>query len=139
VVDLHENEPDSGTDHDLACNMHSWSDKGSWDAVCYTADHANASGMWNKPREITSETYTGNGYENAYETSGLATAADALDSWQNSAAHHDIILEQGIWSGANWTAMGVGIYQHHAVLWFGEQTDLQGTVTEICDVYGARQ
>ena len=36
--------------------------------LCYTWDHANAAGMWNKPREITNYQYLGNGFEIAYET-----------------------------------------------------------------------
>lgn len=27
----------------------------------------------------------------------------------------------------NFPAMGVGIYEHHAVLWFGDHADPQGT------------
>lgn len=138
VIDLHENEPDTGTDHGLACNMHSWSDQGVWSPVCYTSDHRFASGMWGKPGEITSNVYPGNGYENAYGSSGQATAANALDSWQGSAGHNAVILETGVWSGKNWPAMGVGIYQQHAVLWFGDDLDPQGTVTEQCDVYEGR-
>ncbi|MCB0193823.1 MAG: CAP domain-containing protein [Anaerolineae bacterium] len=135
VFDLHENNPDSGFDHGLPCNMHSWSDQGIWSPVCYTADHAYASQMWNKPREITSNVYSGNGYENAYGTAGQATATGALNGWKSSPSHVDVILEKGTWSRFDWPAIGVGIYQHHAVLWFGEQTDPQGTVTQICDVY----
>lgn len=135
VIDLHENNPDSGSDHGLPCNTHSWSNQGFWSPVCYTSDHAYASGMWNKPREITSNAYMGNGFENASSSSGQATASGAFNSWKNSPAHNAVILEQGIWSGYNWPAMGVGIYQHHAVLWFGDQADLQGPVTKICNVY----
>jgi uncharacterized protein YkwD len=131
VIDLHENNPDSGTDsRGLPCNMHSWSDQGIWSPVCYTSDHAYASGMWDKPREITGDVYTGNGYEIAYGSSGQATASGALNAWKSSSGHRDVILENGMWSGSNWPAMGVGIYQHHAVVWFGRQPDPQGTVTQ---------
>jgi len=135
VIDLHENNPDTGQDHGLACNMHSWSDQhpALWNPVCYTSDQQYASGMWNKPKEITNNIYTGNGYENAYGSGGQATAADAFNAWKNSSGHNDVILEQGIWSGSNWPAMGVGIYEHHAVLWFGDQSDPQGTVTQCQD------
>ncbi len=131
VIDLHENEPDSGTDsRGYACNMHSWSDQHPelWAPVCYTSDHEYAEGMWDKPYEITDGVYPWTGYENAYGTGGQATAEGALSAWQSSPGHNAVILELNIWSGKDWPAMGVGIYEHHAVLWFGDGTDPQGTV-----------
>ena len=86
--------------------------------------------MWDKPREITNGAYTSNGYENAYMSGGQATASDAFTGWKNSPDHNAIILEQGPWSAYNWQAMGVGIYGHYAVLWFGDLSDPQGTVTQ---------
>ena len=83
--------------------------------------------MWDKPREITSNVYSGNGFENAYGSSGQASATGAFDGWKNSPPHNAVILETGIWDGMNFPAMGVGIYEHHAVLWFGDQADPQGT------------
>ena len=134
VMDLHENNPDTGTDlgNGLACNMHSWSNAtpGLWQPVCYTSDHQYAQGMWDKPREISNNVYSDNGYEIAYGSSGQASAAGALSSWQSSSGHNGVILEQGIWAGKKWPAMGIGIYEHHAVVWFGNATDSQGTVTQ---------
>ncbi len=127
VLDLHDNEPDSGTDNrGEACNMHSWSDQGEWSPVCYTSDHANAAGMWSKPREITGNIYTGNGYEISYGFSGQADPSGALDAWQNSPGHNGVIIEQDGWGP--WQAMGVAVYEHHAVVWFGEEVDPQGTI-----------
>ncbi|MCP4358782.1 MAG: hypothetical protein GY796_12250 [Chloroflexi bacterium] len=132
VINLDENNPDSGTDPNsgLSCNMHSWSDQhpSLWTPVCYTSDHAYAQGMWFKPREISGNVYTGYGYENAYGSSGQATAVGAFNGWRNSPPHNDVILEQGIWNGYNWPAMGVSIYEHHAVLWFGDISDPQGSL-----------
>ncbi|MCK9996167.1 MAG: hypothetical protein KAH56_07795, partial [Candidatus Krumholzibacteria bacterium] len=68
VWDLDVNEPQGGE-----CNLHSWSDGSLWTPLCYTADHANASGMWDKPREISANAYSGNGFEIAYWSSGTAT------------------------------------------------------------------
>ncbi len=127
VLDLHYHEPDSGTDdRGLACNMHSWSDQGEWSPVCYTSDHANAAGMWSKPREITGDVYTGSGYEISYGFSGQASPSGALDAWQNSPGHNGVIIEQDEWGP--WQAMGVAVYEHHAVVWFGEEVDPQGTI-----------
>jgi uncharacterized protein YkwD len=127
VRDLQDNHPDTGTDsRGEKCNMHSWSNQGGWSPVCYTADHKYASGMWNKPREITGNIYTAAGYENAYSGGGSATADGAFEGWKNDVYHDDVILEKGIWAGKNWPAMGVGIYVGYAALWFGDQYDPQG-------------
>jgi uncharacterized protein YkwD len=134
VLDLETNNPDSGTDPNsgLECNLHSWSEwqPDLWSPVCYVSSHIYASGMWDKPREITDNLYTGNGFENGYWHGGQATAQGAFDGWRNSPAHNAVILEQGVWAGYNWPAMGVGLYEHYAVLWFGDAADPQGTVSE---------
>ncbi|MBN1148266.1 MAG: hypothetical protein JXA78_13495 [Anaerolineales bacterium] len=125
VLDLELNDPVTGE-----CNMHSWSDwhPALWTAVCYTSDHANAAGMWIKPSEITNGVYDDYGYENAYWSSGQATAAGALSGWQSSPGHNAVILELPPWHIFDWHAMGVGIYEHYAVLWFGALADPQGSV-----------
>lgn len=130
VIDLKENNPDVGTDHGYACNLHSWSNAQPtlWSAVCYTGDHQYAQGMWNKPREITNNAYSGNGFENAYWSSGQVSATGAFNGWKNSPGHNAVILETGIWAGQNFPAMGVAVYEHYAVLWFGSSTDSQGTI-----------
>jgi hypothetical protein len=126
VWDLDVNHPHGGD-----CNMHSWSDGVLWTPVCYTSDHAQASGMWDKPREITGNAYTGNGFEIAYWSSGTATPAGALSGWQGSPGHNDVILNNGIWQNLDpWPAMGVGMRDGYAVIWFGDLTDSQGTVVE---------
>jgi hypothetical protein len=126
VWDLDVNQPTGGD-----CNLHSWSDGSLWTPVCYTADHANARGMWDKPREITANTYTGNGFEIAYWSSGTATPAGALSGWKNSSGHNDVILNAGIWASYNpWPAMGVGMRDGYAVIWFGDKSDSQGTIAE---------
>jgi hypothetical protein len=126
VWDLDVNHPHGGE-----CNLHSWSDGSLWTPVCYTADHANAAGMWDKPKEITADAYTAHGYEIAYWTSGTASPAGALSAWQNSSAHNDVILNAGIWQSYDpWPAMGVGMRAGYAVIWFGGTADPQGTITE---------
>ncbi len=124
VHDLYENNPVTEE-----CNLHSWSDKGNWTPVCYTADHKNASGMWLKPKEITNGAYPGNGYEIAYWHSAQATAEGAFNAWKSSSGHNAVMIETGIWQEKDWGAMGIGIYQNYAVVWFGEKTDPLGSVT----------
>lgn len=116
VKDLADNQPVKGS-----CNLHSWSDKGSWTSCCYTDDHAQAACMWNKPRELT--TYPGDGYEIAAWSSIDITAEEALSLWKESSGHNNVILNKGTWSNTEWKAMGVAIYKGYAAVWFGKETD----------------
>jgi uncharacterized protein YkwD len=129
VVDLHEHHPDTGTDsRGMECNLHSWSDQGNWTPVCYTSDHAYAEHMWNKPGQITNNVYTGNGYEIA--SMGGSEAGDPLAMWKNSPGHNNVIIEGDGWG--EWNAMGVGYYHSYAVVWFGYDSDPQGTMP-VCE------
>lgn len=116
VRDLAINTPVGGD-----CNMHSWSDKGKWAPVCYSADHKRASLMWSKPKELTS--YVANGYEIAAGGGGgEITPEVALKLWKNSQGHNDVIINGGIWKD-KWNAIGIGIYKGYAVVWFGKEKD----------------
>lgn len=125
VWDLGSNAPAVG-----ACNMHSWSGArpDRWSAVCYTPDHAQAAGMWNKPREITGNVYAGFGYELSAGGGGAISPAQAMALWAASPGHNPVILNQGGWAGRTWRAMGVGLVGGYAVLWFGEQADPLGAI-----------
>ncbi|MDM8547156.1 CAP domain-containing protein [Candidatus Venteria ishoeyi] len=103
-----------------ACNMHSWSANGQWSACCYTMDNAQASCMWDKPKELTD--YRSDGYETAASSFGAITAQEAMNQWKNSSAHNDTLLNQGFWTRP-WNAVGIGILNGYAVLWFGNQAD----------------
>lgn len=127
VWDLMTNNPVVGV-----CNMHSWSNvmPNLWQGMCYTPDHTQAFQMWSKPRQISGNIFTGNGYENAAVAGGNINAITALWVWQNSPAHNDVILNRGVWASITFKAMGVGIYGNYAVLWFGDSiTDPTGTMT----------
>jgi len=120
VWDLNVNKPNSKT----SCNMHSWSDNGSWTACCYTSDHAKASCMWGKPRELTN--YTGNGFEISHGTFGYnANAESALKGWKNSSGHNNVIINKSIWADNKWNAIGIGISGGFAVVWFGTAEDTE--------------
>jgi hypothetical protein len=101
--------------------LNSWSDNGSWTAFCYTADHAEAQKMWDKPAELTA--YPGYGYEIAYTSSGDVDPAAALTAWQLSSGSDDVILNNNGWAGRDWNAIGIGISGKFAVVWFGEDSD----------------
>ncbi|WP_230467538.1 CAP domain-containing protein [Lujinxingia vulgaris] len=104
---------------DGECNLHSWSDQGSWTACCYTPDHAEASCMWDKPRELSD--YPGDGYEISAMSTFMAPD-NALRLWQNSPGHNAVILNEGSWS-TPWGAIGVGIAGQYAHVWFGREAD----------------
>ena len=117
VIDLAEEGP-----HTVGnCNLHSWSDAGTWSPCCYTPDHAEAQCMWDKPKEIT--VYPGNGYENSAGGGNNITPAGAVDLWKNSAAHNDVMLNQGIWANYQWGAIGAGLKDGYANVWFGVEAD----------------
>ena len=106
------------------CNMHSWSADGPWTPCCYTPDHAKASCMWNKPKELTN--YKGYGFENSHWRSINVNPFSALDGWKTSPGHNAVILGIGVWSDKKWQSIGVGIYKNYAVIWFGEEVDPDG-------------
>lgn len=110
---------------DLSQNIgyltHSWSD-----APFNSSDSSTWSNMWTAPQRLQTG-YTGNGYENAYWNSAGVTAENSLLGWQNSPAHNSVILNQNGWENLNWQAVGVGIYEDYAVLWFGEELDPTGS------------
>jgi hypothetical protein len=74
-----------------------------------------------KPGEITA--YTGNGYELIYWGEEKATPVDAIGLWQQVDASSDMILSRGKWKGYQWRALGVGIKDGYAILWFGDKID----------------
>jgi len=115
--DLMENYSQGGR-----CNMHSWSDKGPWKSCCYRDNHKNPECMWEKPLEIAG--YDSPGYEIAYWHSAAAQPNTALEVWKKSPGHHAVIANLGVFKDAEWKAMGVGIYQGYAVVWFGEKEDI---------------
>jgi uncharacterized protein YkwD len=83
--------------------------------------------MWNAPQRLRTG-YSGFGFENAYGASWATVGAiDSFNAWRNSPEHHAVILNQNIWRGYRWNALGVGIYKGYAVLWFGREPDPTGT------------
>lgn len=123
VAQTHVRDLDANFDYENRgdCNPHSWSDKGSWTACCYTADHAKAECMWNKPKEISG--YAGAGYEIAYWSSGGASAVEGLEGWKKSPGHNPLLINSGRWEKLIWKGIGVGVYGKYAVVWFGEDED----------------
>jgi hypothetical protein len=131
VKDLANNHP-----HSRRCNMHSWSDQGNWTPCCYTKDKKKAACMWDKPRELTN--YISAGFEIAFWTnipflSPEKFAALSLKQWKKSPAHHQVIINLPPWEKLSWQAMGVGIYDGYAVVWFGELEDFESGPVFPCE------
>jgi uncharacterized protein YkwD len=131
VAQAHVRDLGSNYDYETRgdCNPHSWSDKGTWSACCYTADHAKADCMWSKPKEISG--YDEAGYEIAYFSSAGASAAEGLEGWKKSPGHNPLLINSGRWSKIEWKAIGVGIYGQYAVVWFGQLEDK--SKIKVCD------
>lgn len=106
-------------DKNIGGLTHAWSD-----CPYDPSDRSTYPCMWNAPQRLGTA-YEGYGYENAHGGSGgyRATAESAFRSWRGSSAHNAVILNQGMWQGRQWRALGIGIYQGYAVLWFGEEVD----------------
>jgi uncharacterized protein YkwD len=110
------------------CNPHSWSNKGTWSACCYTSDHKEAACMWKKPEEIAG--YAGSGYEIAYYSSDDVTAQEGLDGWKKSPGHNPLIINSGTWEKVKWKAIGIAMYKSYGLVWFGEVEDT--TQPKVC-------
>lgn len=127
VSDLIINKP---YDDQNICNPHSWSKEGSWESCCYNSGK-DGECMWNKPRELTD--YQADGYEiimgqfNSQFPTEEVSAESAIRSWKESPNHNAIIINKNIWKKTDWNAMGIGIYQGFAAVWFGEEIDPNGS------------
>jgi hypothetical protein len=128
VWDMRANSP--VTTPSGVCNLHSWSNArpAQWQGMCYTSDHAQAAQMWDKPRQITGNVYTSEGYEIAAGGGGSISPTTAVNLWKNSSGPNTVMLNTGSWASLTWRGMGVGLFQGYAVVWFGSQTDPLGTM-----------
>lgn len=106
------------------CNLHSWGPGTSWQGCCYTSDHARATCMWNKPKELTG--FPAKGYEVSAFSSGTIDPDSAVQIWQSSSGHNAVILNQGTWASRPWRSLGAAIYGGFAVAWFAEEADTAG-------------
>ncbi len=116
VRDLSRNRPDFAS-----CNLHSWSNKGSWTACCYAKDPNRSQCMAGKPRELTR--YKGDGQELILWENKRITPSEALQQWKELAPTNDILIKEGRWAGKNWQAMGVAMFEGYVSVWFGEMPD----------------
>lgn len=105
------------------CNLHSWSPNGAWSPCCYTADHAQARCMWDKPREIGRGAYRGDGFEIVCWHSERMTVDIAMRCWRDSRPHQNVLLNRREWRDIEWRSLGVAMSAHYAVLWVGQVSE----------------
>lgn len=118
--DLYHNRIDKDS-----CSMQSWSDKGFWNACCFSErDNSKQSCMWDKPKEITG--YEGKGYEVIYN--GGSEPKRIMELWKGSSFYSDILKNSGRYADKDWVAVGIGQYKNVTVVWFGEVEDDQKDV-----------
>lgn len=120
VAQIHSRDLAQNHSNNDICNAHSWSNNGAWESCCYTSDHAKASCMWNKPKELTSYNYPG--YEIACVGNETLSPLEALENWKTSKAHNNVIINGDIWD-SKWEAIGIGMYKGYATVWFGHYPD----------------
>lgn len=105
---------------------HSWSD-----APYDSANPATYTNMWQAPLRVGTA-YNSAGYEittgfvGTSVVSTTMTPSGALTNWKSSQPHNDVILNRGIWANITFKAMGVGMLNGIAHVWFGEIVDASG-------------
>jgi hypothetical protein len=119
VKDLSMNHPDNGD-----CNAHSWSDKGFWKPFCYPKDEIKQNSVWNKPSELTG--YKGKGYEIIYWETENSNIDSIMSMWTSVTYFNNFLTNTGKWTGKNWNAIGIAIFDNYASAWFGEMPDPAG-------------
>ncbi len=116
VRDLYLNHPDEGD-----CNLHSWSDNGTWKPICYPEEQSRKNSAWKKPLELAN--YKGKAMEIAYYENNDALPENIFEMWKMSSSSASVMVNTGKWNRYEWKAIGVAIYRGYAVAWFGDADD----------------
>lgn len=119
IADLQRNRPDTSI-----CSTASWSDQGAWTPCCYQAYVLKNECMWDKPKELTP--YTFRGYELSYFDEGIIELNKLWELWLSTTEVTDLLLTKGHHSDKKWAAIGVGISDNYASVWFGQRADAKG-------------
>lgn len=78
--------------------------------------------MQSKPKELSP--YAGQGVEIAVQD--VKSVEETLSAWASRQRDGSILENEGTWSGVEWQALGVGVFQGYAVAWFGSEPDSIG-------------
>lgn len=106
------------------CNFHSWSEKGSWKPFCYPGDEDKKNSVWDKPKELSD--YPGKGFEIVYWENSNVIIDSVVVFWKSFDYFNGFLMNTGKWEGRQWNAIGIGICQNYAAVWFGEVADPAG-------------
>ena len=98
-------------------NMHGWSMSNHWQGGGYPEDHSNAKMMWMKPSELSN--YPGYGFEVSFSAGTIFIPSAAINAWNNSPGHREVILTEGQWSDL--TSVGLAASSNYACMWFGKE------------------
>jgi hypothetical protein len=124
IKDLIMNKPDTAN-----CSFHSWSDKGAWKACCFRKENKDKYCVLTKPKELTN--YPGIAHEIIFWESREASAEKAIKQWKETAVARFMLTNFKEWEKCSWNAMGVGVEAGFAVLWLGEEPDVEKE-TKVC-------
>jgi len=110
-------------------NLHSWSD------AYYYGDHSVPENMWYAPQRIGIN-YPSEGFE--ISAAGYGSTTAALQGWQGSPGHDDVMTNSNAWANIDFSAIGIGVGQDPSVgvfggniyhVWFGASVDPAGAPT----------
>ncbi|MCF8236064.1 MAG: SPOR domain-containing protein [Bacteroidales bacterium] len=121
LYDLIKHRPDTSI-----CNMHSWSDKGSWTACCYNTYIKQPGCMHSKPKELTDYRY--NGWELIFWDSEAAQPDSAMEFWERTDISLNVLINNHPSYKKDWNAIGVAITGKYACLWLGHYDDPEEAV-----------
>lgn len=124
IKDLITNKPDTAN-----CSFHSWSDKGTWKACCFRKENKDKYCVLTKPKELTK--YPGIAHEIVFWESRETTAEKAISQWKETAVSRFMLTNFKEWEKCSWNAMGVGVEGGFAILWLGEEPDVENE-TKVC-------
>jgi hypothetical protein len=124
IKDLITNLPDTA-----GCGFHSWSDKGPWKPCCFKRENKDKYCILSKPKELTN--YPGIAHEVVFWESREASAEKAIKQWKETSAARFMLTNFREWEKFRWNAMGVGIEGGFAILWLGEEPDIEKE-TQVC-------
>lgn len=121
VADVHAKDLYFFYDERSGGSMHSWSDKGRWNACLYQNPKTDGRCMHNKPSELTS--YQGLGFELVYWDNTRNESQNAFKTWLETNDNRNLLLNEGKYVAFDWNAVGVRVFKGYVVVWFGTTSD----------------
>ena len=134
LKDLVENIPHKVYKDGKACDMFSWSDKGSWKSCCYASvmtggkpyipTQADKDCIWGKPMELTN--YPSKAFEwisEHYQRDPKRALDSAMKVLNLDIRAVHMLTNQGTWKDRPWKAIGAAVYQGYVTVWVGVEPE----------------